>query len=127
MKKVALVFVLAVFVPSLVLAWLAIRSLRDQEFALERHRTLHYEVIADSTAKEVLDRLEGRQREFKAAVAKLIASRNPRDAAQDFDARFREVWPLAQVGFVVTLDGEMLAPSLFAGSAARKFWVENQR
>ena len=31
MKKVALVFVLAVFVPSLVLAWLAVRSLRDQQ------------------------------------------------------------------------------------------------
>jgi signal transduction histidine kinase len=71
--------------------------------------------------------LEARQREFKAAVAKLMASQNPRDAAQDFDGRLREAWPLAQVGFVVTLDGEMLAPSLFSGSAARKFWVENQR
>ena len=34
MKKVALVFVLAVFVPSLVLAWLAVRTLRDQQFLL---------------------------------------------------------------------------------------------
>jgi signal transduction histidine kinase len=127
MKKVALVFVLAVFVPSLVLAWLAVRSLRDQEFALQRHRTLHYEVLADSAAKEVLGLVETRQREFKAAVMKLIASQRTRDAAQDFDSRLRAAWPLAQVGFVVTLDGEMLAPSLFAGSAARKFWVENQR
>jgi signal transduction histidine kinase len=127
MKKVALVFVLAVFVPSLVLAWLAVRSLRDQEFALQRHRTLHYEVIADSTAKEVLALVEARQREFKAAAGKLIASQKARDVAQDFDSRLRESWPLAQVGFVVTLDGEMLAPSMFAGAAARKFWVENHR
>jgi signal transduction histidine kinase len=127
MKKVAVVFVLAVFVPSLVLAWLAVRSLRDQEFALQRHRTLHYEVIADSTAKEVLALVEAHQREFKGAVSKLMASQNPRDAAQNFDSRLREAWPLAQVGFVVTLDGEMLAPSLFAGAAARKFWVENHR
>ena len=40
MKKVALVFVMAVFVPSLVLAWLAVRSLRDQQFVLERQRSL---------------------------------------------------------------------------------------
>ena len=37
MKKVALVFVLAVFVPSLALAWLAVRSMRDQQFILERY------------------------------------------------------------------------------------------
>lgn len=127
MKKVALVFVLAVFLPSLVLAWLAVRSLRDQEFALQRHRTLLYEGVADSTAKEVLGLLESRQREFRSIVDKLIASQNPRDAAQDFDAQLRKAWPLAQVGFVVTLDGEVLAPSLFAGPAARKFRLENDR
>lgn len=127
MKKVALVFVLAVFVPSLVLAWLAVRSLRDQEFALERHRTLLYEGVADSTAKDVLVLLEMRQREFKAVVDKLIGSQGPRAAAQNFDAQLREAWPLAHVGFVVTLDGEVLAPSLFAGAAARKFRLENDR
>ena len=36
MKKVALVFVLAVIVPSLGLAWLAVRSVRDQQLVLER-------------------------------------------------------------------------------------------
>jgi len=35
MRKVAPVFVLAVFVPSLALARLAVRSLRDQEFIPE--------------------------------------------------------------------------------------------
>ena len=36
MKKIAVVFVLAVFVPSLVLAWLAVRTLRDQQFQIGR-------------------------------------------------------------------------------------------
>ena len=40
MKKVALVFVVAVLLPSLVLAWLAVRSLRDQQFLLERQQSL---------------------------------------------------------------------------------------
>ena len=47
MKKVALVFVLAVFVPSLVLAWLAVRSLRDQQFILERQQSLLYQGAAE--------------------------------------------------------------------------------
>jgi hypothetical protein len=42
MRKVALVFVIAVIAPSLVLAWLALRSLRDQEVVLERQQTLLY-------------------------------------------------------------------------------------
>ncbi len=48
MKKVALVFVLAVFLPSLVLAWLAVRTLRDQQFLLERQQSLLYQGIADA-------------------------------------------------------------------------------
>ena len=55
MKKVALVFVLAVFVPSLVLAWLAVRSLRDQQIVLERQQSLLYQGVADSIAKQAQD------------------------------------------------------------------------
>ena len=53
MKKVALVFVLAVFVPSLVLAWLAVRSLRDQQFLLERQQSLLLQGVADALAAKV--------------------------------------------------------------------------
>ena len=127
MKKVALVFVLAVFVPSLVLAWLAVRSLRDQEFALERQRTLLYQGAAESVARDILGHVENRQREFKTIVEKMIGAQRPRTMAEQFDARLREVWPLADVGFVVSLEGEVLAPSLFARPAAHKFRLENDR
>jgi hypothetical protein len=56
MKKVALVFVLAVFVPSLVLAWLAVRSLRDQQFLLERQQSLLLQGVADALAAKVQER-----------------------------------------------------------------------
>src|SRR5262245_46202398 len=127
MKKIALLFVLAVFVPSLVLAWLAVRSLRDQQFALEHQRTLLYQGAAESIAKDILAHLETRQREFRGVVDKLIANQKPREAAPDFDARLRQAWPLAEIGFVVGLEGEVLAPSLFGGAAARKFRLENDR
>src|SRR6059036_2360997 len=108
MKKIAVVFVLAVFVPSLLLAWLAVRSLRDQQFALERHRALLYEGVADASARDVLTLVEERRREFKSMVEKLVGLQASREAAQTFDVRLREAWPLSRVGFVVTLDGEIL-------------------
>ena len=50
MKKVAIVFVVAVFVPSMVLAWLAVRSLRDQQFLLERQASLLYQDLSGRLA-----------------------------------------------------------------------------
>src|SRR5215472_2990082 len=101
MKKVALVFVLAVFVPSLVLAWLAVRTLRDQQFLLERQQSLLYQGIADAKSKAVQDALAEDQRGFAAEVAKLIGKRSPADVAKTFDDLLCRDWPLAQVGFTV--------------------------
>src|SRR5947207_512291 len=129
MKKVALVFVLAVFVPSLVLAWLAVRSLRDQQFLVERQQAASYQGLAGALAGQVNNALTERRREFNQQVQELIGDRQPRELTAQFDARLRETWPLAEVGFVVSLqgDGQVLAPSLFAGSDARMFRLENDR
>ena len=77
MKKVALVFVLAVFVPSLVLAWLAVRSLRDQQFILERQQSLLYQGVADAKAKEVQDALAEYQHSFVGQVAEPAGQARP--------------------------------------------------
>ena len=127
MKKVALVFVLAVFVPSLVLAWLAVRSLRDQQFILERQQSLLYQGVADAKAKEVQDALAEYQHTFAAQVAKLLGKREPRDIAGTFDDSLRREWPLAQVGFCVSLAGEIKAPALYGRPEARKFLDDNGR
>src|SRR5438309_11171704 len=103
MKKVALVFVLAVFVPSLVLAWLAVRSLRDQQFLLERQQSLLYQGVADALAKQVTDTLAEYQRTFTAETTALLRGESAPALARNFDDILRKDWPLAQVGFVVTL------------------------
>src|SRR5437867_13434323 len=103
MKKVALVFVLAVFVPSLVLAWLAVRSLQDQQFLLERQQSLLYQGVADAVAKSVQDALDENERSFTLKVATLFREGNPQDLTKSFDERLRQNWSLAQVGFVVNL------------------------
>jgi signal transduction histidine kinase len=127
MKKVALVFVLAVLGPSLVLAWLAVRSLRDQQFLLERQQSLLYQGVADATAKRVQDALAEDQRAFIQQAARLAREPGSENSARNFDALLRTNWPLAQVGFVVTLSGEILCPSPFGRPEARKFYADNSR
>src|SRR3989442_1287700 len=127
MKKVALVFVLAVFVPSLVLAWLAVRSVRDQQFVLERQRSLLYQGVADSVAKEAASLLAEHQREFARQVEALLADNKPIDIAGSFDERLRKDWPLADVGFTVSLDGQVYSPNLFDRPEARRFRLENDK
>src|SRR5207245_520701 len=127
MRKVALVFVLAVFVPSLVLAWLAVRSLRDQQFALERQQWLLYQGVADSVAKEAASLLGEHQREFARQVEALLADHEPLEVASSFDRLLRKNWPLAQVGFTVSLDGQVFSPNLFDSPEANRFRRENEK
>ena len=125
MKKVALVFVVAVLVPSLVLAWLAVRSLRDQQFLLERQQSLLYQRVTDALAKNVSDHLAQQQQEFSAQVESLVASNNTRVVAIQFDDQLRQRWPLAEVGFCVTLSGNITCPSPTAGPEAQRFLLDN--
>src|SRR5438445_2399059 len=121
MKKVALVFVLAVIAPSLVLAWVAVRSLRDQQFLLERQQSLLYQGVADAVANSVQNALAENQRSFTLKVATLFREGNPQDLAKSFDDVLRQNWPLAQVGFVVNLSGDLVCPSPSASPEARTF------
>ena len=127
MRKVAIVFTLAVIVPSLALAWLAVRSLRDQEVVLERQQTLLYQNAADALARKIADRVGLVRREFIEQVQHLSQGVSPTDISATFDSRLRQAWPLAQIGFVVSLDRQVLAPSPFAGPEARQFRMENER
>lgn len=127
MKKVALVFVLAVFVPSLVLAWLAVRSLRDQQFLLERQQSLLYQGVADAAAKSIQDALQGYEQDFTTRVNGLLRDRGVEEAAKSFDSLLRRDWPLAQVGFALTLTGDLLSPTPFDSPEARKFCSDNGR
>jgi signal transduction histidine kinase len=127
MKKVAVVFVCAVFVPSLVLAWLAIRSLRDQQIVVERQQALLYQGVADALAKDVQDFLRTTQRDFAQQVEALLGERSVMDVANGFDEQLRQAWSMAEVGFVVSLDGNVLSPSLFGRAEAHRFRLENER
>ena len=125
MKKVALVFVIAVLLPSLVLAWLALRSLRDQQFLLERQQLLLCQSVTDALAQNIAGELSQRQQEFGATVESLVANRDARAVGSQFDDEIRRSWPLAEVGFCVTRSGQILSPAADARPGARNFYLEN--
>ena len=125
MKKVALVFVLAVLLPSLVLAWLAVRSLRDQQFLLERQQSLLCQRVTDTLAQNISGYLAQQQQVFGAQVEDLAAGKDAQAVAAQFDSELRSRWPLAEVGFCVTLSGRILSPSPSARAEARTFYTDN--
>jgi len=125
MKKVALVFVLAVLLPSLVLAWLAVRSLSYQQVLLERQQSLLYQHVTDSLAQDISDYLGQRQQEFSAQVESLAANRDVQTVAAQFDDQIRQTWPLAEVGFCVTTSGKILSPPPNARPEAQTFYLDN--
>lgn len=125
MKKVALVFLLAVLLPSLVLAWLAVRSLRDQQFLLERQQSLLDQRVTDTLAQNISDYLAQRQQEFAAQVEYLAATNDARALAGQFDDQIRRCWPLADVGFCVTTSGKILSPLPNARPDAQMFRLDN--
>ncbi len=127
MRKVALVFVLAVFAPSLVLAWLAVRSARDQQIVVAQQQTLLYQGVADALAKEVRDFMSERQREFAQIVEELRRDHSSAELSGRFDALCVVACPSAEVGFTVNADGTVLSPSLFDRPAARQFRLNNDR
>jgi signal transduction histidine kinase len=126
MRKVAVMFVVAVFVPSLVLAWLAVRSLRDQQFLLERQQSLLYQGVTDSFAEQIQERVAQHQRDFGSQIEAMLARHSARDIAVSFDERLRTNWPPAKVGFVVTVGGDILSPTLNSRSEAKSFREDNE-
>ena len=127
MKKVAFVFVLAVFAPSLVLAWLAVRSARDQQIVVAQQQTLLYQGVADALAKDVRDFMSEQQREFATFVESLRRDHSSTELANRFDALCVKGCASAEVGFTVSADGNVLSPSLFDRPEARQFRLNNDR
>lgn len=126
MRKVAIVFVLAVIAPSLVLAWLAVRSLHDQELVLERQRALLCQGVADSLAQQVQQQIAEQQREFAQRVETFFGKQEPAAIALQFDDHLRKNWALADVGFVVSLGGALTCPPMPGRAEGQAFRLENE-
>ena len=127
MRKFTLVFVLAVLAPSLVLAWLALRTLRDQEFLLERQQSQICQALTERVAQQASEIVAQRQRDFVRQVDSLLANKAPATISGTFDALLRAQWPAADIGFVVSMNGHMYSPGLSSNPEARQFRIDNSK
>jgi signal transduction histidine kinase len=127
MKRAAVLFVIAVFVPSLVLGWLAARSLRDQQLVLERQEMLLCQTASDAIAQNIVGGISQEQADFARAVEELLGGQEPVSLGYPFDERIRSSWPLARLGFAVALNGEVLSPPPWNSAEATRFRIENDR
>jgi signal transduction histidine kinase len=118
--------VFAVLVPSLVLAWVALRSVRDQELILTRQRSQLYQELAESVAKDAVEIITEQQTLFAQKVEMLRGDLTQREMEQRFHLYVERLIPIAKTGFMVSLDGQMLSPPLLGERHARQFRLRHE-
>ncbi|MCB1229656.1 MAG: HAMP domain-containing histidine kinase [Verrucomicrobiae bacterium] len=127
MKKLAAVFVLAVLVPAVTLAWLATRSLRDQELVVHGQRALLHQSATDDLAADLNRFLDDVRIFYGELLEQLIAEQGADPLASDFDEMIRQRWSQAEIGAVVSESGEWLNPPLTAtGTDTRQFLTDTR-
>ncbi len=128
MLRSAWIFLAAILLPSLVLAWLAVRSARDQQVVLEHQQAIISQDVTDSLAKNIRNQIDTVRSEFVQITQDLLnKSASPQAAAYEFDHQLRGQWTPAEVGFAVDLRGNIYSPGRTDDPAARTFHEENDR
>src|SRR5216684_572151 len=104
MRRSIWIFLAAILLPSLALAWLAVRSARDQQVVLEHQQAIIDQNLTDALARQVQQELENTRSEFVAKTQELLRE-GPQSLAPNFNRRIRATWPLAEIGFAVDTRG----------------------
>ncbi len=128
MRRSSVIFLAVILVPSLVLAALAVRSVRDQQIILEHQQAIISQDVTDLLAKKVQAQLDGSTTEFVQTTQHLLTqSRSPRELANSFNQKLRAAWRLADVGFAVDVSGAIYSPLPSQGTRAAIFLNETGR
>lgn len=128
-RRHALVFILGIFLPSLILGGLALRSASEQAATVERQTYALYQKEADELARFVRDSIYSEQRAFIATLRELLKEKDASELVVAFSYELPQRWPYADMAFVVTLNGHVLAPSpaqIRANAIWRQLLAENQ-
>lgn len=128
MQRSAWIFLAAIVLPSLGLAWLAVHSVRDQQVVLEHQEAIICQNITDALAKNVQGQMDAVRLEFAQTTDRLLNDNtSPPTLALNFNRTLREAWPMAEIGFAVDLNGEIYSPKPYDGPNAKTFRDENDR
>jgi len=126
LRKISIILIVAVLMPSAVLAFLAVRSLKDQQIVLERQQGLLYQEVVDGVALRIDSYMQNLQNKFALEVDEMLAGKGGGIPPEHFNSALRLRWPLAKVGFVVDNQGVLLSPRPGRNSVEQKFLEDNR-
>ncbi len=126
LRRISIILIVAVLLPSTVLAFLAIRSLKDQQIVLERQQGLLYQEVIDGLALRIDSFMQNLQNRFALEVDEMLAGEDGPMAPRRFNRLLREDWALAKVGFVVDRQGSLLSPLPGRQGLEQKFLDDNR-
>jgi signal transduction histidine kinase len=111
-KRSALIFFAAIFLPSLVLGWLALRTAGEQRVLVERQAAELRQVEADAVAARVRFLVEQKQAAFVETIRDLLAIHSASALAEDYGRRLGPAWTASGQPFAVSPAGALAYPRL---------------
>jgi signal transduction histidine kinase len=127
LKKLALVFVLAIFAPALLLGVLALRTAGRQRLIMEQQEVELRQKETDELAEKVRVLLGDEQKSFLDAVDRLRAREGAQGLTEGFAEELPREWGRDCIGFAVDQNGVVVSPRASAASDAetRDFLRQN--
>ena len=111
MRRHALIFLVAIFLPSLVLGWLALRAAGKQRILIERQATDLHQSETDVLASGIREAIEAKQRAFADSVRALVAKDGSAALAENYRPMLAAVWAGGGIPFAISPRGTMAYPS----------------
>ena len=111
LKRQALIFLVAIFLPSLVLGWLSLRAAGKQRILIERQAADLHQAETDAVASAVRESVEAKQRAFAESIRALVAKDSPAAVAENYGQLLAGAWTDGGVPFAITPRGTLAYPS----------------
>jgi len=127
-KRSALIFFAAIFLPSLVLGWLALRTAGGQRVLIERQAADLHQAETDAIASTVRAAIEEKQRAFVEIIRTLVARHGASALAENYASRLSVAWPDGGIPFAISPQGMLAWPTTSAARQDRnqqEFLVNN--
>lgn len=125
MKRIALVFFLAILLPSILLAVLAFRSVRDQSLVLNSQRALFYQSACDAVAAEITLFMD-EVRVFHGQLVDELVRRQNSGLVETYAVAITDSWSQAALGAVVDDRGNIITPRDGESAEADRFLANHR-
>ena len=111
MKRYALIFLAAIFLPSLVLGWLALRTAGEQRVLIERQAADLHQAETNALAAKVRQLIEDKQHAFDEIVRALVSERDAPALAEDYGDQLLRFWLEGGIPFAISPTGGLAFPT----------------